>query len=63
MLVNAVKERNITHFAQEELDGKSGGFGFDSTANADATLIEACALAYWGAMTTKRKPGRKAKVR
>ena len=74
MLVNAVKEQNITHFAQEELDasatksakrniGKSGGFGFDSTANADATLIESCALAYWGAMTTKRKPGRKAKVR
>ncbi len=74
MLVNAVKERKITHYSQEELDasatktarrniGKHGGFGFDSTANADATLIEACALAYWGAMTTKRKPGRKAKVR
>lgn len=74
MLVNAVKERNITHFGQEELDasatksarrniGKSGGFGFDSTANADATLIESCALAYWGAMTTKRRPGRKAVVR
>ena len=73
MLVNAVKEHNVTHFGQEELDasatksarrniGKSGGFGFDSTANADATLIESCALAYWGAMTTKRRPGRKAVV-
>lgn len=74
MLVNAVKEHSITHFAQEELDasatksarrniGKHGGFGFDSTANADATLIESCALAYWGAMTTKRNPNRKAVVR
>ena len=73
MIVNAVKEQAITHYNQEELNnsatktakraiGKNGGFGFDSTANADATLIEACALAYWGAMTTKRKPGRKAIV-
>lgn len=72
-IVNAVKEHAITHYGQEELNnsatktakrdiGKNGGFGFDSTENADATLIEACALAYWGAMTTKRKPGRKAVV-
>ena len=27
-----------------------------------ATVIEACALAYWGAMTTKRNPERKAVV-
>ena len=74
MLVNAVKERTLTHFGQEELNasatktakrliGKNGGFGFDSTPNANAGLIEACALANWGAMTTKRKPGRKARVR
>ena len=74
MIVNAAKEHELTHFGQEQLNdsatktarrviGKSGGFGFDTTAQADATPIEACALALWGAFTTKRKPGRKAKVR
>lgn len=72
-LVNAVRERRITHYGQPALDdsatktkkrriGNNGGWGFASTDEADATLIEACALAYWGAMTTKRKPGRKAVV-
>ena len=73
-LANAVKERQITHYGQPALDmsatktkkrriGSNGGWGFQSTDEADATLIEACALAYWGAMKTKRKPGRKAVVR
>ena len=73
-LANAVKERELTHYGQPALDasatktrkrpiGNNGGWGFASTDEADATLIEACALAYWGAMTTKRKPGRKAVVR
>lgn len=72
-LANAVKEREITHYGQPDLDdaatktkkrriGTSGGWGFASTDEGDATLIEAAALAYWGAMTTKRKPGRKAVV-
>ena len=72
-LANAVKERQITHYGQEALDasatrsrkrriGNNGGWGFQSTDEADATLVESCALAYWGAMTTKRKPGRKAVV-
>ena len=72
-LVNAVKERQITHYGQPALDdsatktkrrriGNNGGWGFASTDDADATLIEAVCLAYWGAMTTKRKPGRKAVV-
>lgn len=72
-LTNAVKERAVSHYGQPALDvsatksrkrriGKNGGWGFDSTDEADATLIEACALAYWGAMTTKRNPGRKAVV-
>lgn len=72
--VNAVKERRVTHYGQPALDasatktrrraiGKNGGWGFASTDEADASLVEACALAYWGAMTTKRKPGRKAVVR
>lgn len=73
-LVNAVKERKVTHYGQPALDdsatktkrrriGNNGGFGFESTDEARAELIEACALAYWGAMTTKRNPNRKAVVR
>ena len=73
LLANAVKEKQITHYGQPALDdsatktrrrriGTRGGWGFESTDEADATLIEACALAYWGAMNTKRKPGRKAVV-
>ena len=71
--VNAVKERKVTHYGQPALDvsatksqkrriGNHGGFGFESNEEADATLIEACALAYREAMITKRKPGRKAVV-
>lgn len=72
-LSNAVKERAVTHYGQPALDssatrsrrralGTGGGWGFMSTDDADATLIEACALAYWAAMTTKRNPDRKAVV-
>ncbi len=72
-LVNAVKEHQVTHYGQPGLDnsatktkrrriGSNGGWGFQSTDEADATLIEACALAYWCAMTTKRNPNRKAVV-
>ena len=72
-LANAVKERQVTHYGQPALDssatrsrrralGTGGGWGFQSTDDADATLIEACALAYHAAMTTKRNPDRKAVV-
>lgn len=72
-LVNAVKAGEVCHYGQPALDdsatkttrrriGNNGGFGFASTDDADATLIEACALAYREAMITKRKPGRKAVV-
>lgn len=72
-LVNAVKERQITHFNQEGLNvsatrskkrkiGNNGGFGFSSTEEAEASLIESAALAYWAAQTTKRNPNRKAIV-
>lgn len=71
--VNAVKERQITHYGQPALDasatksvrrqiGNYGGWGFGSTDEADASLVEACALAYWGAVNTKRDPSRKAVV-
>ena len=72
-LANAVKERRMTHYGQPALDASAtrsrrrpistgGGWGFASTDEADATLVEACALAYWGATTTKRDPRRKAVV-
>lgn len=70
---SAVRERRVTHFGQPALDesatlcgkrriGSGGGWGFESTEAADATLVEACALAYWKAMNTKRKPGRKLRI-
>jgi hypothetical protein len=73
-LLDAVRSCTLTHYGQPALDaaatkttrrpiGGNGGWGFKSTDEGDATLIEAAALAYWGAMTTKRKPGRKAVVR
>lgn len=72
-MANAVKERSVCHYGQPALDasatktkkrriGSNGGWGFASTDEADAALIEACSLALWGALTTKRKPGRKAVV-
>lgn len=72
--VNAVREKGVTHFGQPALDlsatgterrtiGGNGGWGFQSTEKADASLIEACCWAHWGALTTKRRPGRKAGVR
>lgn len=72
--LNAVREGNVTHYGQPALDrsatgsekriiGNNGGWGFQSTEQADASLVEACSWALWGAMTTKRKPGRKAVVR
>lgn len=68
---NAVRERQVTHYGQPALDmsatesrkraiGSYGGWGFGSTDDADASLVEACALAYWGAVNTKRDPSRKA---
>ena len=72
-IANAVREGTVTHFGQEGLDasatktrtraiGARGGWGFQSTDEGDATLVEACALALWGARTTKRDPRRKAMI-
>ena len=72
MLVEAVQSGVIEHYGQPDLDAAAttcakrrigaDGFGFEDTETGDATLIEACALAYREAMTTKRRPGRKLRV-
>lgn len=72
MLTNAVAEHDLAHYGQDELTASatltarrrigSDGVGFEDAGGADATLIEACALALWQAKTTKRRPGRKAVV-
>ena len=70
---NAYQEDKITHFNQDALNsaigacmkrniGTDGGWGYAGIADADVTLVDACALAYWGVMTTKRNPSRKARV-
>lgn len=71
-LLSAVRERTFAHGEQQALRdsatkterrsiGKLGGWGFQSTEHADATLIEACALALWGVKRAKR-PGKEARV-
>lgn len=72
MLVDAVEAREIEHYGQADLDAAAttctrrrigmDGFGFADTETGDATLVEACALAYREAMTTRRRPGRKAVI-
>lgn len=73
MLEDAVSDGRVTHFGQPGLDesatrctkrkiGTDGGWGFESANGAEPTLVEAVALAHWGALTTKRKPGRKARI-
>lgn len=70
-LADAVNAGTITHLrtGQRPLDlaattctrrriGARGGWGFESTEEADASIIEAAALAYRSAMTTKRDPER-----
>ncbi|MBQ9621240.1 MAG: hypothetical protein IJR41_04820 [Atopobiaceae bacterium] len=72
-LLDAVNDGLVTHSGQEYLTqsatqterrriGNSGGWGFRTTDSGQAEPIEACALALWQAETTKRKPGREAKV-
>ncbi|WP_158295194.1 ATP-binding protein [Eggerthella lenta] len=73
MFEDAVSEGQLTHFGQPALDdsaekcakrpiGKGGGWGFEGAEGADPIAVEAAALAYWTAMTTKRNPRRKMRV-
>ena len=68
-LVNAVNEETLTWYRlQEDLDDSArtstkraigGGFGF---GGENALPIEACALALWGAKTSKRDPNRRMRI-
>ena len=70
MLLEAVHDGTLTHFGQPQLTesatgsqrrdiGNQGGWGFDGE---DCAPIEAACLAYWAVRTTKRRPGRKARM-
>lgn len=72
MTITAIEEGSLTHtgqkgltdsaiHAQKRLIGKSGGTGFGDGETSCAP-IESASLAFFGAMTTKRIPGRKAKL-
>lgn len=65
--VDATRNRAVTHSNQPGLNdsatlcgrrriGSGGGFGFQSNTSANAEPVEACALAYWCAMSIRRNP-------
>lgn len=71
MVEAAIGSKALTHRGQEELDeqvksaekrkiGTNGGFGWQAPEGGNVALLDAVTLAYWGAKTTKRRPGRKA---
>ena len=69
MMLNAIRDRQITHLPDEELELSAldavrvqiGKNGFVFGGNY-AERLTACALALWAVRTTKRNPGRKAVV-
>ena len=71
MVEAAIGSKDLTHRGQAELDeqvkaaekrkiGTNGGFGWAAPEGGNVALFDAMTLAYWGAKTTKRRPGRKA---
>lgn len=70
LLEDSVSEGTVTHYNQVGLNksvemsskrivGKSGGWAFDGT---NPIPIESCAIALYGATTTKRKPKKKRRL-
>lgn len=70
MFEQGVKTGDMTLVDQPKLDeqvrdavkrpiGKSGGFGWAPNVGESVVLLDAATLAYWGAKTTTRNPGRK----
>lgn len=74
LLHDAVRDELVTHFDQDALNvalagaqkraiGNAGAWGWDRKApDVDITPLVAATLALFGAVTTKRKPGRRARV-
>lgn len=75
MFDQAVTEGTLTHSGQEVLDkqvedttrrkiGSHGGFGWAPiSSSGSVSLVDAVTLAFWGARTTKRNPGRRQRFR
>lgn len=74
MLEQAIGDRKLTHYGQPILDQAIGhakhrkigteGFGYQSSMeNVDVSPVEAIALAYWNAKTSRRHPERKQRIR
>jgi hypothetical protein len=71
MFEQGVSQGGLAHSGQAELGaqirdttrrpiGTSGGFGWQALSDEGSVgLVDAVTLAFWGARTTKRKPGRK----
>ena len=70
---NAIREKKLTHIESPALDeaivhckkrpiGQNGGWGWGGIGETDSTPVESAALAYWGAVTTKRDPSRKLRI-
>ena len=69
MLMDGLTEQTLTWYKKQDMLRESaitsvkrpisGGWGF---GGEDSTPIEACALALWGAKTSKRDPSRKTRV-
>jgi hypothetical protein len=73
MLHDAVKAAAVTHYAQPALDraavsaakrdiGAGGGWGWQRRGETDISPLVAGTLAYYGVMTSKRRPGRRTRV-
>jgi phage terminase large subunit-like protein len=71
MLEAGIATKDVSHRGQHELDeqvkaaekrkiGTNGGFGWAAPEGGNVALLDAVTLAYWGAKTTKRRPGRRA---
>jgi hypothetical protein len=71
--VNATRAHTITHIEDESTDesvcecnrrriGTAGGYGFQSNDRANATLVDALAFAYWGAMQIRREPSEEVRI-
>lgn len=72
MLAEAITSGTISHISQKQLDDQvkdavkrvisktTGSFGWAASDGGPVPLLDAATLAFWGARTTRRVPGRKA---